>query len=483
MPDRSRGISRARQRGLLRVPRTQIAQGVAVAIGLVALLPAAALAFPGEQEWVAEYDGGVLNGFELAYAVAVSADGTRVYVTGQSASSNGLNDYATVAYDAAGGAEIWVARFDAGYEDAAASVAASPNGSRVFVTGTSYRDFGSDADYATVAYHATGGQAWVRRYDGVGTDYGRAVVVSPDGSRVFVTGTSDGSGTSRDYLTIAYDAADGTTLWARRYDGPASGNGSYGDQASALALSSDGTRLYVTGGTESGAHGFDYATIAYDAVTGAKLWLRRYDGPASQWDVAYALSLNRAGTRVYVTGESDSVANNCLNCEPDYATVGYRADTGKQLWTRRFGQARAEDRAQSLAVSPKGFVVVTGESRHQYGFDYATIAYRTGTGATAWVDRYDSAHRADVPRALSVSPDGSRVYVTGESVGPNGYSDAATLAYDTATGARVWLSRYDAGSQDRAFALAVAPDGKHVFVAGHTVGDPGFEYLTVSYAG
>jgi hypothetical protein len=47
----------------------------------------------------------------------------------------------------------------------------------------------------------------------------------------------------------------------------------------------------------------------------------------------------------------------------------------------------------------------------------------------------------------------------------------------------VWVRRYDAGSGDRGIALAVAPDGKHVFVAGDTVGDPGWVYLTVSYAG
>src|SRR5438034_9411036 len=45
------------------------------------------------------------------------------------------------------------------------------------------------------------------------------VVISVDGSRVFSTGSISRSGTSDDYLTIAYDAATGTELWRRRYDG------------------------------------------------------------------------------------------------------------------------------------------------------------------------------------------------------------------------------------------------------------------------
>jgi hypothetical protein len=57
-----------------------------------------------------------------------------------------------------------------------------------------------------------GRQLWMSRYDGPvsGIDYGRAVTVSPDGSRggtrVFVTGESPGAGTDDDVATVAYAA-------------------------------------------------------------------------------------------------------------------------------------------------------------------------------------------------------------------------------------------------------------------------------------
>ena len=61
----------------------------------------------------------------------------------------------------------------------------------------------------------------MKRYNGPGNgdDVAYALGVSPDGSKVFVTGRSTGS-TSADYATVAYDASSGTQLWVKRYNGP-----------------------------------------------------------------------------------------------------------------------------------------------------------------------------------------------------------------------------------------------------------------------
>src|SRR5262249_29457319 len=75
-----------------------------------------------------------------------------------------------------------------------------------------------------LAHSDPGSVQWTGLHDGNAT----SVAASPDGSRVFVTGS-----TSDDYATVAYDAATGQQLWDSRYDGPTSGR----DFAASVAVS------------------------------------------------------------------------------------------------------------------------------------------------------------------------------------------------------------------------------------------------------
>jgi DNA-binding beta-propeller fold protein YncE len=85
-------------------------------------------------------------------------------------------------------------------------VAVNPSGTQVFVTGGSDGGTATGSEYATVAYSAvTGARLWASRYNGPGSAAGCCVIVSPAGTRVFVTGSSArGTGTGSDYATLAY---------------------------------------------------------------------------------------------------------------------------------------------------------------------------------------------------------------------------------------------------------------------------------------
>ncbi len=62
-----------------------------------------------------------------------------------------------------------------------------------------------------------GAKLWARRFSGPGkgSDVANSVAVSPGGGTVFVTGGSTGAA-SESYLTLAYNAATGARLWTAR---------------------------------------------------------------------------------------------------------------------------------------------------------------------------------------------------------------------------------------------------------------------------
>src|SRR5207244_464034 len=144
-------------------------RSLALVIGttIVLLGPQIAFASPGSQLWATRYNGpGNTN--DNADDLGVSPDGSVVFVTGGSYRSNGVPDYATIAYDASTGSQLWVSRYNgpANAGDFAGDLRVSPDGSTVYVTGYSNRSSGYP-DYATVAYDAsTGSQLWVTRYNG-----------------------------------------------------------------------------------------------------------------------------------------------------------------------------------------------------------------------------------------------------------------------------------------------------------------------------
>ncbi|MGB2989251.1 MAG: SBBP repeat-containing protein, partial [Candidatus Zixiibacteriota bacterium] len=287
----------------------------------------------------------------------------------------------------------------------------------VYVTGLSVGS-GTLYDYATIQYYANGDTAWVRRYNGPGNDLDRAYAIAVDGSgNVYVTGLSEGSGTSRDYATIKY-YPDGDTAWLRRYNGP----GNYHDCAYAIAVDGSGN-VYVTGLSEGSGTYDDYATIKYDP-DGEAAWVRRYDGPGNHNDWAHAIAVDGSGN-VYVTGESWGGTY----YTPNYATIKYYPN-GDTAWVRRYdGPGNGYDRAYGIAVDGSGNVYVTGYSDGSgTSIDYATIKYCPG-GDTAWVRRYNGPGN-DYDEAYAIAADGSgNVYVTGRSRGSGTYYDYATIKY------------------------------------------------------
>jgi len=313
--------------------------------------------------------------------------------------------------------------------------------------------------------------AWVRTYNGLGnsTDEAYALAVDYSGN-VYVTGGSYGSGTGPDYVTIKY-YSNGDTAWVRRYGGP----GTYEDIGYAIDVD-DSLNVYVTGWSKGGGYHTDYATVKY-YPNGDTAWVRRYNGPGNDDDLAYVIVVDGLGN-VCVTGESYGSGT-----DKDYATIKYLPN-GDTAWVRRYnGLGSSYDAAYDMAVDDSGNVYVTGESGGSWDLrDYATIKYYPN-GDTAWVRTYNGpANSLDYASAIAVDGSGN-VYVTGGSYGTGTtYSDYATIKY-LPNGDTAWVRRYSGlgSSYDAAYDMAVDDSG-NVYVTGKSIGSgTDYDYATIKY--
>ncbi|HWN94628.1 MAG TPA: hypothetical protein VNT99_06330, partial [Methylomirabilota bacterium] len=278
--------------------------------------------------WEKRYNGPA-NINDQAVAVVVDGSGN-VVVTGWFVDTNLNADFYTAKYATENGSLLWERRYNgpANKHDFATSMAVDGIGN-VIVTGTS--DNGSNVDYYTAKYAAVDGALlWERRRTGpVNKDFGAASVAVDAIGNVIVTGNSN-NGTNDDYYTVKYAAADGSLLWEKRYNGPADGY----DSAKAVAVDAVGNAV-VTGYSYNGSDA-DCYTVKYAAANGATLWEKRYNGPTSADDAIptqRSLSLGSNGM-VAIAGYSIANFNRGYSDARDYVTIVYRENLPSVSITR-----------------------------------------------------------------------------------------------------------------------------------------------------
>ena len=327
--------------------------------------------------------------------------------------------------------------------------AVSPNGERLYVTA-------NDDDTVQVFYRlGSGVLAWAdSQYSRDGLDAPRDVVVSPVNEFVYVAG-HDGNSILCFHWNVTGDRLDYIVTYT---DGIGGMNGLSGVQS--ITISPDGTHLYAASEGEDAV-----SVFGRSIVTGALTWVATYrDGVGGNeyLDGAYDVAVSPDGKHVYVAAYLD-----------DAITVFSRdADTG--LLTRFYViQDGGVDPpflngANALLVSPdnKNVYVVS-----RLDDTLSVFARNTGTGGLTWLTHYvDGLHEVDGldgARGIAIDGCGWAVYVASQ------YEDA--LAYflrDPETGLLTFVREYKDDTPgidglDTADALSLSPDGRSIYVSGY----------------
>jgi hypothetical protein len=165
-----------------------------------------------------------------------------------------------VAYNATTGALLWTRQYNGAGADNGYSITTSRDGSKAFVTGDSAS--ATTEDSLTLAYNAaTGASVWSHRVIGTTLGFFSSVgAASPDGTKLVITASYPTGSAADDYVTTTLNPATGAALWSSTYNGPGNAN----DDADSVAISPDSTRAFVTGTSYGGpTPSNDWATIAY----------------------------------------------------------------------------------------------------------------------------------------------------------------------------------------------------------------------------
>ncbi len=359
------------------------------------------------------------------------------------------------------------------------SVAIQPDGKIVTAGYTS----GATTDFALARYNTDGsldttfdGDGKVTTAIGIG-GIATSVAIQPDGKIVAAGNSLFGS--SYDFALVRYNP-DGSL--DATFDGDGKVTTDFGgiiDQANSVAIQQDG-KIIAAGYSRIGSN-TDFALARYNA-DGSLDTTFNTDGKlttaiGSGTDQANSVAIQQDG-KIVAAGYSR------IGLTDDIALVRYNADgsldttfDGDGKVTTSIGSST--DRANAAAIQPDGKIVAAGYSRIGSTDDFALARYNTDGSLDTTFDgdgkvTTDIGTSTDWAFSVAIQPDG-KIAAAGNSFNGS-IDDFALVRYnadgslDTTFGGDGKVTTTIGSSTDRAYAVAIQPDGR-IVAAGYDLED------------
>lgn len=244
----------------------------------------------GTLMWVARYDG-PLHEDDGAVSIDID-DAGNVYAGGYTIGSSGLPDYAAVKYDNNGN-ELWSQTYDGpAHSLDMVSVIKADNLGNSYVTGHSFESpyYG----FCLIKYNSSGQQIWIKRHLGshnLGAFTGNIKLDA--GGNVYISGADINTAMNMDGCIMKYDSS-GNMLWKKTYNGPGSGDDIF------FQMSLDEDNIYVTGTSIGLGSNRNYCILKFNE-NGQEQWTARYDVNGCLNTYMNSLAVDQTG-KVYFSG-------------------------------------------------------------------------------------------------------------------------------------------------------------------------------------
>jgi hypothetical protein len=268
-----------------------------------------------------------------------------------------------IAYDARTGAELWVTSHGSDTEEEDA-IAGSADSSAIYVAG---RDDPTNPGFLVVRLSASSGIIqWTSHYDtGDGSLPAAApspdgLALSPDNSKVFITGAASTPANPDVAVTVAFDSNSGGQLWHAFDPTYASSAG----RCSGYTAVPASATLFVLEDCLNLA-GIYPTLLAYDAATGSLTWRRTFPTTVP-WPYAVALDTNNSS--VVVGGWTFSY---------DFWGTAISTVDGSSIWDSSWPHVGVGDGVQRVDVGPSGTVYLSGTSGGETdtSHEFAVVAF------------------------------------------------------------------------------------------------------------
>lgn len=298
-------------------------------------------------------------------------------------------------------------------------------------------------------------QQWIKYFGGSQEDKAYAITIDNSGY-IYIAGYSKITGHGADFCTVKINPQTGTAVWTKYYNGPASQD----DKVYSITVDKL-NNVYVAGTSMGPGTGTDITVVKYSSG-GTQQWVGRYNSTTNGDDGALAVAVDDS-SNVYLAGYVSLVGL-------DMYIIKFNS-IGTIQWGRFYGgTANEDDKAYAIKIDENNGVYIGGYSVNtSTRSDFTLIKYNRFNGDSVWVRKYDSpVHLNDIAVCMDMS-DSYHIYLAGSTEENQGNVDALTVGFNTDNGQINWARKYGGPGNwdDKVYAITV-DKLDNIYVTGST---------------